>query len=86
MSGTEYIVFTSVILALIGLNILQLIFHRTDTKDLRDRLMSKDFHDYSVNKVLQKAEPKVMTDAEQVKEIYGITEEDKERSDRLPVG
>ncbi len=85
MNSIDYIAFISIMLGLMGIIVLLLIFHRKDTKDLRDRIMSKDFHDYSVGQVLQKAKPKVMTDAEQVEEIYGITKEDKEQVDRLPV-
>jgi len=53
---------------------------------LRDRLMSKDFHDYSVGKVIQKLPAKVRTDVEEAEAaLGGITEEDRRQEDRLPV-
>lgn len=80
----EYFTFGSVTLGLIAVIILLIVYHRRDTRDLWDRLMAKDFHDYSVGKRIQKIEP-VKTDVEMVEEALGITEEDKKRSDRLPV-
>lgn len=84
MQGIEAFVLIGVIVALILLNILQAIFHRNDVRDLRDRLMAKDFHDLSVGRRIQKIKvPK--TDVEQAKEALGMTDEDKRLEDRLPV-
>jgi len=75
-----------VLVGLIAIIILLIVFHRNDTRDLRDRLMSKDFHDYSVGKVIQKLPAKVRTDVEEAEAaLGGITEEDRRQEDRLPV-
>lgn len=54
-----------------------------EIKDLRDRFMAKDFHDYAVGRHIMDKKP--MTDAEYVEQLYDITKEDKEQADRLPV-
>ena len=51
-------------------------------KGLFDRLMAKNFQDYSAGIRIQQ---KPMTDVEIVEKLYDITEEDKEKVDRLPV-
>ena len=63
MDTVAYFVFGAIILGLISIIIMMMVLHRQDTKELRDRLMARDFHDYSVNRLLQKAKPKVMSDA-----------------------
>jgi len=55
---------------------------REVTKDLLHRLMAKNFQDYSAGMHIQN---KALTDAEMVEKLYDITEEDKIKSDRLPV-
>jgi len=57
--------------------------HLAEIKDLRDRFMAKDFHDYAVGRHIMDKKP--MTDAEYVEQLYDITKEDKEQADRLPV-
>lgn len=75
-----------VTISLISVIILLIVLHRKDTKDLRDRLMARDFHDYSVGKVIQKLPPKVRTDVEEAEAaLGGVTTEDKHLRDRLPV-
>lgn len=83
MEYIEYFVFGGTILGLLIIITLLIVFHRIDVRDLRDRLMSKDYHDYSVGKAIQRKKP--LTDVEQVEEALGITQEDKELADRLPV-
>lgn len=80
----EYCVFGSIILALIAVIILLIVLHRSDVRDLRDRLMAKDYHDLSVGKRIQKVKPK--TDVEEAEAaIGGISKADREQADRLPV-
>lgn len=84
MLAIDYIFFGSVIFALIVVIILLIVFHRSDSRDLRDRLMAKDYHDLSVGKRIQKVKPK--TDVEEAEAaIGGITRADREQADRLPV-
>ena len=84
MLAIYYIFFGSVIFALIVVIILLIVFHRSDSRDLRDRLMAKDYHDLSVGKRIQKVKPK--TDVEEAEAaIGGITRADREQADRLPV-
>jgi len=49
---------------------------------LHDRLMAKNFGDYSAGVRMQK---KPMTDVEVMEKLYDITEEDKIQADRLSV-
>lgn len=74
-----------VVAGLITVIILLIVFHRKDTKDLRDRLMSRDFRDYSVGKTIQAARPVIRNDVEEAERALGVTQEDKDLSDRLPV-
>ena len=85
--GSVNVVFAgTVLVGLIAVIILLIVLHRSDTRDLRDRLMSKDFHDYSVGKVIQNLPPKVRTDAEEAEAaLGGVTDEDRRQADRLPV-
>ena len=85
MGMIEYLVFGGICLGLIAVIIMLIVYHRIDVRDLRDRLMAKDYHDLSVGKRIQKVKPK--TDVQQVEDalIGGITEEDKRQADRLPV-
>jgi len=85
MADIQALVFGGIIAVLVGIIIMQSVFHRSDTRELRDRFMAKDYHDYSVGKVLQKAQPKVADDVAEVEELYGITDRDKQEVDRLPV-
>jgi len=54
-----------------------------EIKDLRDRFMAKDYHDYAVGQHIMGKRP--LTDAEIVEQLYDISKEDKEQADRLPV-
>ncbi len=84
--GSVNIVFAGIVCAgLITVIILLIVYHRKDTRDLRDRLMSRDFHDFSVGKAIQAARPIIQSDAEEAERALGVTQEDKELSDRLPV-
>jgi hypothetical protein len=83
MGIIEYFSFGGIILGLLTVIVLLIVFHRSDVRDLRDRLMARDYHDFSVGKKIQKQKP--LTDVEQVEKALGITQEDKELSDRLPV-
>ena len=75
-----------VIISLITVIILLIVLHRNDTRDLRDRLMSQNFHDYSVGKAIQQIPPKVRSDAlEAEAALGGISDEDRRQADRLPV-
>lgn len=86
MGTIEHFTFGLIVLGLIAVIILLIAFHRKDTAELRDRFMSKDFHDYSVGKAIQKATPLVRADAQAAEDaIGGISKEDREMSDRLPV-
>lgn len=84
MQGIEAFISIGVIAGLFALVILQAIFYRKDVKDLRDRLMAKDFQDFSVGQRIQQIKP-TKTDVEQVEKALGMTEEDKQLADRLPV-
>lgn len=85
--GSVNVVFAGIVtIGLITVIILLIVIHRNDTKDLRDRLMARDFHDYSVGKVIQKLPPKVRTDVEEAEAaLGGISDEDRHQGDRLPV-
>jgi len=86
MESIQYFTFSAIVLLLIAVIILLLIFHRSDTRDLRDRLMARDFHDYSVGKTIQKVPPSVRADAQAAEEaLGGISQEDRDMNDRLPV-
>lgn len=92
MSSANMLFAGIVIAGLIVVIILQTIFHRItvkdmreESKDLRDRLMSRDFHDFSVGKTIQAAKPVIQRDAEELEELLGATPEDRELADRLPV-
>ena len=91
---TDYLMLLSVggmLAILICIIILQGINHYRERKelqqtirDLQDRFMAKDYNDYSVGQHIMNKRP--MTDVEVVESVYGITPEDKEQADRLPVG
>jgi signal transduction histidine kinase len=85
--GSVNIIFAGItIIGLISVIILLMVFHQKDTRDLRDRLMARDFHDYSVGKVIQQIPPKVRTDVEEAEAaLGGISDEDRHQGDRLPV-
>ena len=86
MQNIVYLLFSATMLGLISVVILLIVVHRKDTKDLRDRLMSKNFQDFSVGKTIQKATPAIRADALAAeKAIGGISDEDRAMSDRLPV-
>jgi len=57
--------------------------HLAEIKDLRDRFMAKDYHDYAVGQHIMGKRP--LTDVEIVEQLYDISKEDKEKADRLPV-
>ena len=85
--GSVNAVFAGIVtISLFAVIILLIVLHRKDTKELRDRLMSKDFHEYSVGMVIQKLPAKVRTDAEEAEAaLGGVTDEDRRQADRLPV-
>lgn len=83
---THLIFFGIVVIGLISVIFLLIIFHRKETQDLRDRLMARDFHDYSIGKSIQQAPTLKRADALAAEAaIGGITKEDRAMSDRLPV-
>ena len=53
---------------------------RAVAKELMDRVMAKDFHDYSVGRHIQNP-----TSAEELAKILDVTDEDRQDADRLPV-
>ena len=75
--------FTNIVLLCII--ILLIVIHRTDVRDLRDRLMSKDFHDYSIGKAIQTRRKEPLTDVQEAEQALNMTHEDRLQSDRLPV-
>jgi hypothetical protein len=82
--------FVIVTVSLFLLMILQIVSSNAERKrllaeieDLRNRFMAKDFHDYATGQHVLEAPP--LTDVEQAEKELGIDEEEKQRSDRLPV-
>ena len=54
---------------------------REVAKELLDRFMAKDYHDYAVGRHIQQPP----TTAEELEEILGTTDEDREEADGIPV-
>lgn len=83
MENITLFIYFGLTLGQIAVIILLIVFHRNEIRELRDRLMARDYHDYSVGKAIQKAKP--LTDVQQAEAALGITPDDKAMSDRLPV-
>lgn len=75
----------SIVLGLIAVIVLLVVFHRQETRDLRNRLMARDFHDFATGTRILESKP-IKSDVEELEEaLGGISEEDKEKSKMLPV-
>jgi len=55
-------------------------YYRSQLGNALDRLMAKDFRDYSIGRHIQQP-----TDAEELEKILDVTEEDRRAADGIPV-